>query len=394
MKILMLVKYPPIQGGVSVDAYWTAQFLAANGHDVHVLTNAPEVENEYKIHLSEYDESLLTGYWNRGFVKLHTTYRDPNHVFIPQSNPSVSKLYGVGLEVCKAFCPDVIWSYYFEPFGLVSLLLSKSTGIPYVFKHAGSDLGRLMQTPQLRPAYCEILKNAAAILTRKIHFDNFVELGVSPERLWRSFAIRLPEQLFSLVELKSPSDVFQLGIYGKTGPAKGTKQLIEAAIILKKEGFRLRIRAHWGGRDINQYLNLITANSLEDVFEVLPFIPHWKIPDFIKSCDMVCFLENKFKIKFHNTFVPLEVIACGIPLMTTLEVQSKASYQNIFVDDKNCFLIKEPVNGENIAIRIKEAFTSLRSGRIERPAFDAVLFHAEAIFKLTQTIKRLERIIG
>jgi hypothetical protein len=45
VRICIVGKYPPIQGGVSAQTYWAARGLAAGGHDVSVVTKAAEVED-------------------------------------------------------------------------------------------------------------------------------------------------------------------------------------------------------------------------------------------------------------------------------------------------------------------------------------------------------------
>ena len=52
MRICAIVKYPPIQGGVSAQSYWLCRGLAEAGHDVHVVTNADEVEGDYRLVLT------------------------------------------------------------------------------------------------------------------------------------------------------------------------------------------------------------------------------------------------------------------------------------------------------------------------------------------------------
>ncbi len=51
MKICIVGKYPPIQGGVSAQTYWAARGLAERGHQVYVVTNAADAEDAYRIHL-------------------------------------------------------------------------------------------------------------------------------------------------------------------------------------------------------------------------------------------------------------------------------------------------------------------------------------------------------
>ena len=53
----MIGKYPPIEGGVSARVYWLAKALGERGHEVHIVTNAQEVESEYKE--SEFERMFL-----------------------------------------------------------------------------------------------------------------------------------------------------------------------------------------------------------------------------------------------------------------------------------------------------------------------------------------------
>src|SRR5579862_3413321 len=59
MKLCLIGKYPPIEGGVSTLTYWMARGLAQRGHDVHVVTNADEVEATFRMTLEADDEPLL-----------------------------------------------------------------------------------------------------------------------------------------------------------------------------------------------------------------------------------------------------------------------------------------------------------------------------------------------
>ena len=47
MRICIIGKFPPIQGGVSMRTYWTAHALAMHGYEVHVVTNAKEAQARF-----------------------------------------------------------------------------------------------------------------------------------------------------------------------------------------------------------------------------------------------------------------------------------------------------------------------------------------------------------
>jgi len=44
---------------------------------------------------------------------------------------------------------------------------------------------------------------------------------------------------------------------------------------------------------------------------ILPFLPNWRVPEFIRACTAVCFLERGFRVAIHAPMVAREVLACG-----------------------------------------------------------------------------------
>lgn len=71
MRICIVGKYPPIEGGVSAQTYWAARGLAERGHEVFVVTNAAEVEPAFRIQLEPGDISFLQSEFpNGGAVRL------------------------------------------------------------------------------------------------------------------------------------------------------------------------------------------------------------------------------------------------------------------------------------------------------------------------------------
>ncbi|MEX2369307.1 MAG: glycosyltransferase [Candidatus Paceibacterota bacterium] len=358
MKILMICKYPPIQGGVSAECYWTAQFLSELNHEVRVLTNANEVESEYRINLQSEDKELLSGFKKDNSIKVISTKKDENHLFIPQVNPTVSKLLGLGLDEIRNEKPDFIWSSYLEPYGVVAYLLSKITGVPYTFRHAGSDIGRLMLTGQLESIHQEVLRNASLIMTRESHHERFTKLGISKDNLIDSIPTRLQPQLFYPSKLPTNQELI-LGVYGKTGKSKGSGALVEALSLLKKKDSKVKVRAHWGGKHLPRYRNKVRKLGLEDTIQINGFIPHWRIPDFIRSCHAILFLENCFSISFHQPLVPLEALSCGRPIITTEEIANKPLYRELLVNNRNAFVIEGKVTAKSVAESIKKAEKSL-----------------------------------
>jgi glycosyltransferase involved in cell wall biosynthesis len=153
VKILVIGKFPPVEGGVSGHTFWLARALAGQGHSVHVVTNAGEVETTFaELHYGD-DRRWCQERVGSGRLRVHQTAPVPPGSFIPFAQPHVTKLFGLACSVVKKHGCDVILSWYFEPYGFVAALVGQATGRPCILRHAGSDLGRLADYPELRAAY-------------------------------------------------------------------------------------------------------------------------------------------------------------------------------------------------------------------------------------------------
>lgn len=370
MKILMICKYPPIQGGVSAEAYWTANTFAELGHSVFVLTNAEEAETSYRATLDQNDQVLLNGFRNKDCIRLYSTTIDKKHVYIPQNNPSISKLVSLGLEIIRDFQPDFIYSFYVEPYGMTAMILSGMTGVPYSIRHAGSDIGRLMLTPQLKTVHEQVFKRANAVLTSERHHETFKSFGVSENRFVRSVSTRLPGDVFHSEGRLERGGPIRIGMYGKVGRAKGTTEALRAIASLGSQDIPVLFHAHWGGRELPEYLAVASRLGLEsNIAQIDGFIPHWKMPGFIRNCDIVLFLESNFKITFHTPGVPFEAWACGAHLITTREIADKPHVKR-FVNDANTTTVESPVTGESVTSAIKLA---IKKDPVQNNGVDASL---------------------
>ena len=162
MRVLIIGKYPPLQGGVSAQTYWTARALANRGYDVDVITNATEAPQGLRAILDGDAEQWCSGSVGHGRVRVHLTEGLARNSYLPWSNPFASKLFGRALDVIGPDGCDGILGWYLEPFGLVAAMAGMATGSPVVLRHAGSDLGRLAHHSDLRVSYSWMLGQARA----------------------------------------------------------------------------------------------------------------------------------------------------------------------------------------------------------------------------------------
>lgn len=397
MKILVIGKYPPIQGGVSASTYWTCRSLAQEGYEVHVVTNANQVESQFRMYMRDCDKYMMEPDFIQeggGQVRLHTTSRVEERTYIPWASPFATQLMGLGSKVVEQYGCDLIFSHYFEPYGVVASQVASWYGLPYVIKHAGSDLGKLCDHPDLAPAYTNMLKRAIAVLTPKKGLTGMLAaLGVEEEqcRVSRSFTPPLShfkrsaqkmdvqellgetdvwceqlgfeasvaDQIKVLNARPSVPDVFQLGIYGKIGMTKGSFDLLRVASMIK-DSLEFQIVALTNGHTsiLTRWLSLVKELGLAERVRVLPFMPHWHIPGFIRSCDAVCFLERGFPIEIHGPGVPREVLACGACLVLSKEIAERQFYWDNIIDGTNAVIIEDPRNHTTFAERLADVVAS------------------------------------
>ena len=386
MKLCMIGKYPPIQGGVSRENFWQTYTLAQAGFDVHVVTNAQEVENEFRcIDLPFLPHPLDSLASTQGKVTVHSTPRT-RHEYIPWANPFVTKLASLATDVIKTYDCELIHSSYFEPYAVAAHLAARWTGVPYGIRHAGSDVGRLFQASELQTSYTNVVLSADYLLVGPKTLRSFLHLGVDLDKLYQPRGHSLPtdyfnpsappldiNKLLAVIAQTLPQDEYYapyhrlaskpfdpslptIGIYGKVGEVKGSFDLLQALGRLYSSGGRFNFLALTQGRKaiIQRFARSIEECGLEEVTWLLPFIPHWGIPNFLKACTAVCFLERGFPITIHGPTIPQEVFASGTCLILSHEVANKQMNQKRFRHGSNVFLV-EPRNIDELTQCLKVA---------------------------------------
>ena len=390
MKICLLGKYPPIEGGVSARNYWMARGLAERGHQVFVVTNASEVEDSFRMQLTDQDERLLEPRFEAsgGCVRVvQTPGTTLKYRYIPWANPFVSRLASLACQTVREYGCDAIYSYYFEPYGVAAHLASRWTGVPYIVKHAGSDLGRLMDLPDLKTAYEEILKAANLVVTDPGHKEYFAGLGVSANRIFTGLVFSLPTEFFHpgaepidvarvlqslaasarLAGRSTPAcrtdapdpSVPAVGIYGKVGDIKGSYDLLNALRLLRSDGlqFSLLAMTHGWEKREDLFRRAIEEQGLARDTWVLPFLAPWRVPNFIRRCTAVCFLERNFPIAGHAPVVPQEILACGTCLVVSLEIAQRPMYRDRVAHGINALIVRDPRNEQELAGHLRLVMT-------------------------------------
>jgi len=390
--IVIIGKFPPIQGGVSTQTYWAVHELAKCGHVVHVVTNANEVEYGLRHLFWGDDIDNLNRKFHMGSINVHTTTTLSVNSFIPWTNPFGSKLFGLAISVVEKYGCDLLIGWYFEPYGLTAAQIGHIYRKPVIIVHAGSDLGFLTTQHELVKSYEWMLKESTTVVTggeklSKAILDN---LKVSSKKRVTLPLSRLPEIYSKLCEPLDMSVLLSklpkwyrrfniskevmegiialnrkvidfrlpiIGIYGKVGRTKGNYELIEALEILSRRGLKFNFVCISASNDMSlekYYRALLAKSNLVKMTWVLPAIAPWRIPSFLRLCNVLCFLEHDFQIAFHGPRVPREVLAAGSCLVCSSEIAKKQPFKESLIDGKNYISIPDPKNITYLANRIAD----------------------------------------
>jgi glycosyltransferase involved in cell wall biosynthesis len=376
LRLCIIGKFPPIQGGVSMRTYWTAHALAARGHEVHVVTNAKEATPPFRMHMRPEDWERCESAYGAGSVAVHWTDPvDRSQAFIPMASPFVSKLAAVAAHVHSQHPFDVIFSFYMEPYGVAGHLAAEMTGAPHVIRMAGSDAGRLWHHPQLEALYDHVLRSAQAVVVRGEVADRAIERGVDARRIASDGGFVVPEELFNpegsaldLGAIRSEAETNSddalwgefpggrpyFGIYGKLAETKGSFALLAAMHRLKRSGRDIGLvgPAHGSPAVEDAFRTRVRELGLVDRVLQIPYLPHWRVPEFLRGCLAVCCLEQDFPIRFHAPVIPREVLLCGSCLVASTELIRKLPGHRRLPHGHGCVAIENTQDVEALGDRL------------------------------------------
>jgi glycosyltransferase involved in cell wall biosynthesis len=378
VRICLIGKFPPIQGGVSMRTYWAAHALAVRGHEVHVVTNAKEVQPPFRMHMREQDWQRCEAVYDRGSVTVH--WSDPvdrSQAYIPMASPFVSKLAGIAVRLHAKHPFDVIHSFYLEPYGVAGHLAAQMTGVPHVTRTAGSDAGHLWHHPQLEVVYDHLLRSAAGLITGQAVAARAVQRGVDAARIAFAGGVKVPESVFTPVgpsldlvalraEVASDPGLRELlwgefagdrpyfGVYGKLGDSKGSFALLAAMQRLKDAGLDVGLvaLAHGPPAVEERFRAQARDFGLVDRILQIPFLPHWRVPEFIRGCLAICCLEQDFPIGFRTPIVLREVLLCGTCLVAATEVIRKLPDHSKLPHSFGCVAIEDVNDVDTLSKRL------------------------------------------
>jgi glycosyltransferase involved in cell wall biosynthesis len=406
MRVLVVGKYPPIEGGTCTQTFATIRGLLERGHDVDVLTNADEAEVSCRQMFLPEDFAILerlTSPVDGGNITVHQTEQVRDSSYIPWAQPYLSKMFGIGMNLLRSTRFDLVVGWYMEPYGVAAAQIAHVAGARLLLTHAGSDIGRLGKHHDLRLAYRWSFRQADYVLTSEALSDTLVDLGARPESLVTrhrgggagvpdyfskppaplDFETFAPLAIERFEAMEPPESTMQMlrdnlerrpiidqrpviGVYGKVGETKGSYDLLAALENLASRAVPFTLVALVGGQPGALYPYIETLESTEHLRNrtvLLPFVAPWRVPEFIDACDLVCFLERRFPISAHSPMLAREVLKRGRALMLSAEVAQKSWFHERLVDGENYILVSDPSEVEHLTERLERNLSDLSALR-------------------------------
>lgn len=330
MKICLISKYPPIEGGESSKAYWLTRGLGKRGHEIHVVTNAWEVESKYRENFEIDDLEQL----HPKNVFIHNTdpFVDPS--FIPYTKPYTEKIASLSIEIIREYNLQLIDSWYILPYVISGYIAKTITGKSQILRHAGSDITRLFSSSYLNTLFKEIFKRVDKIVTYPSGKSFFKNLGIPETKIFinkvsvNTKAFSPNVEAFNLTKYTDKNINVPIITYiGKVGVTKGIFELTQTLSEIKEQFILLLV---CGGEVNNQRLKQDIENKrLENKTIILNFVPPWKIPSIMKISTCIVIPERDFPVLSHTPILPREAMSTGRCTILSEELYNKRSYKDL-----------------------------------------------------------------
>lgn len=382
MHILVVAPYPPIIGGTAAQALWLSMRLAESGAQVSVVTG-PADDAAATIPPAEW-ESLLNAYPAMRQVELHMLGADEARGHPKAlSDPVATRLASLALDVAAGKPVDHVLGVYLEPYGVAAMMVSDGLGVPYGIIHAGSDVGRLATYPSRAALYRVVLERAELVLTSSAWGRRVITCGARFETLEVDRPLLEPEDLFTPSGPRAhlaPDDATRvIGLYGRLGPRKGLHETLAACRALWEGGLEFKLAILGGSSALQSEIQAMGEGVVAHTVCV-DYLPPWRVPEFLRACDAVLCLENRFGVIGHRPSSPREVALTGSALVLSRELERSQPTRMPLVDGQNVVIVDDPteisalenaiarvVTDRNLVARLSEhgaeAFTPPRDQR-------------------------------
>lgn len=293
MKVLLLGKFPPGQGGISAKTYWLFRSLVRLGFEFDVVTLVPPQYSTLE------KAELPSG------VRVTTLETAPDGPwFIPGGRLATERLVAAALRICEDTMPDLVECNYLAPYGLASVVISRLIERPLLVRHAGSDIAKLLGWDQTRAALEAVLYAADLVATNQDacrivarHSSRFVVLPrYIPDP--GAFGNRMPPTRDKVL--------LWLGKLNYHWCLKALDTLL--AVLEQRPDWRLVVVADGIAR--SAFEATVREHRLNDRVALGPFEPPDRIPAILRSATAIWAVERRGDVSDFSNVV-WETVASG-----------------------------------------------------------------------------------
>lgn len=312
MKVCIIGKFPPIQGGISAKTFWLSKGLADRDISIHVVTNANCVEREYFI-----DDQYLDPIPN---LMTHPIGSDiPWH--IPDSALYVPRLLDKALEVVRNNSIDIIDTNYMVPYGIVGYLLSSITGIPYILRHGGRDIAKFLEQDVFKHLLPDLIKKAAAVISDDKNREKFETMNPNIHVLPRY----IPDENFFRPAINS-NKIPSFAYIGKVNHYWKYKSLDKIVEIFSGVINPHSLHFITQGKGFSEFAKFIEESCLE-IYNLRKFIHPAHMPALLGNIDYLLYFEKDNPIRDFSNIV-CEALWAGLNIITdsSMDANQYAQY--------------------------------------------------------------------
>lgn len=328
-KVTVVTGIPNYPQGKYYDGYglFKKRKETYNGMDIIRIPLVPRGNNSIMLAFN-YLSFVVSGFFWKMFTKIKADY-----VFIFEVSPMTQALPGVWYaKKRKIPCYLYVQDLWPENVEIITGIKNK--------KIIGA-IGKMVDY---------IYRGCTRIFTTSESFVNSInDRGVPLDKIeyWPQYAedFYIPIEEMSIPEIPK-DDAFNIIFAGNIGAAQGLDILPKAAEIIKTKSERqIRFNIVGDGRYKNEFVNIVNAKGLDDMFNFIPKQPATRIPEFMAASD-AAFLSLTDSPLFAMT-IPAKLqsyMACGIP-----NIASAAGETAKIIKESDSGLCGRPGNAEELA---------------------------------------------
>jgi hypothetical protein len=299
--ILLIGKYPPVEGGIAAKTFWLYRQLETKGFNTQVITT--EIQN-YTILESPKEDN----------VHLVDAKKIPWH--IPYTELVYEILLNESLDVVKSFNPDIIETNYLWPYCSVALSLAQSLKKPLLIRHAGSDIQKFKSDHEFNKIISHYLNQANRVVTNNTSYNFIYKLCKDKSKVVL-MPRYIPDPLF-FKEEDNPKkyDILFAGKINYFWQQKGIDILL--SLIRKGE---LKALFIIDGNYRTDLLKIIERENLGKNIKIINFVHPKEMSKFINQCKSVWCWESEDAIEDFSNLI-WEACFCNVKCIINSDVKN------------------------------------------------------------------------